>query len=243
MVSKTLIKLGDQTVVVRTYIENRRAARVSITKTGVNIRFPAAMPPAEQQAWFAQSLRWAEKKLAEAPTETSPTRQRRHEDGQVLKVGDRDYCLAISYREKKTCSARIVGDTIHLVVSSRMAEEQAEKSISTLISRCLGAERLPALRARVERLNEEHFQVAIGTIRFKYLKSRWGSCSAARNINISTRLLLAPEEVLESVVVHELAHLIVQDHSPAFWALVERAVPDWRRWKLWLKKHGDELWF
>jgi len=61
---------------------------------------------------------------------------------------------------------------------------------------------------------------------FKNAKSRWGSCSEAGNINVSTRLLFAPDEVLESVCIHELAHLIERNHSEKFWALVEQAMPN-----------------
>jgi predicted metal-dependent hydrolase len=72
-------------------------------------------------------------------------------------------------------------------------------------------------------------------------RSRWGSASRAGRLSFSWRLILAPPEALETVVVHELAHLRVFGHPPAFWALVAARVPDHRRWRRWLHDHALEL--
>ncbi|HKZ41668.1 MAG TPA: M48 family metallopeptidase, partial [Candidatus Hodarchaeales archaeon] len=61
--------------------------------------------------------------------------------------------------------------------------------------------------------------------------------------NISTRLLFAPDEVLEYVCIHELAHLIEHNHSDRFWALVEKAMPYYPQQKQWLKEHGESIRF
>jgi hypothetical protein len=72
-------------------------------------------------------------------------------------------------------------------------------------------------------------------------RTRWGSCSANGRLSFSWRLLMAPEDVLEYVVVHELCHLREFNHSRAFWRLVETARPDWRHARDWLRRHGHEL--
>ncbi len=71
--------------------------------------------------------------------------------------------------------------------------------------------------------------------------SRWGSCSSSRSLSFSWRLILAPPFVLDYVVAHEVAHLRELNHSPRFWALVERLVPDLRRAQDWLAGKGTEL--
>lgn len=60
-------------------------------------------------------------------------------------------------------------------------------------------------------------------------------------MSLSWRLVLAPPEALETVVIHELAHLRVFGHPPAFWALVASRVPEHRRWRRWLREHAAEL--
>lgn len=71
-------------------------------------------------------------------------------------------------------------------------------------------------------------------------KTRWGSCSSKGNLNLNYRLAYMPPEILDYVVVHELAHLRHMDHSREFWALVETYLPDYKECRKWLKEHGGE---
>jgi predicted metal-dependent hydrolase len=72
-------------------------------------------------------------------------------------------------------------------------------------------------------------------------RSRWGSASREGRLMFSWRLVLAPPEALETVVIHELAHLRVFGHAPAFWALVASRRPDHAEWRRWLRRHSLEL--
>ncbi len=72
-------------------------------------------------------------------------------------------------------------------------------------------------------------------------RSRWGSCSSAGGLSFSWRLILTPDPVLTYVVAHEVAHLQELNHSPRFWALVTRLVPDAALSRAWLRRHGAEL--
>jgi predicted metal-dependent hydrolase len=71
--------------------------------------------------------------------------------------------------------------------------------------------------------------------------SRWGSCSSTGNLSFTWRLVLAPREIFDYVVVHELCHLRHHDHSRAFWCLVESVRPTYREERDWLNAHGWEL--
>ena len=71
--------------------------------------------------------------------------------------------------------------------------------------------------------------------------TRWASCSAKGAMSFNWRLLLAPEPVLDYVVWHEVCHLDVRDHSPRFWALLERRYPGWREQRDWLRRYGATL--
>jgi hypothetical protein len=72
-------------------------------------------------------------------------------------------------------------------------------------------------------------------------RTRWASCSSNGRMSFNWRLLLAPERVLEYVVWHEVCHLQVADHSPRFWALVERHWPGYREDREWLRRNGATL--
>ncbi len=117
--------------------------------------------------------------------------------------------------------------------------------------------------ARVEKLSDEEIQtlaeeavrvipervrhyarlmgVRPGGITIRNQRTRWGSCSSKGNLNFNCMLMLAPEDVRDSVVVHELAHLKEMNHSRRFYAEVYRVFPEYDRCQQWLKAHGAEL--
>src|SRR5256714_549525 len=72
-------------------------------------------------------------------------------------------------------------------------------------------------------------------------RSRWGSCSSKGALSFNWRLVLAPHDVLDYVVVHEVCHLVEHHHGPEFWKLVERRRPGYRDSKRWLDEHGWEI--
>ncbi len=83
--------------------------------------------------------------------------------------------------------------------------------------------------------------VAPAAVAIRDQRSRWGSASRQRRLSFSWRLVLAPPEALETVVVHELAHLRIFGHGPAFWSLVAARRPDHLVWRRWLRTHSLEL--
>ncbi len=74
-------------------------------------------------------------------------------------------------------------------------------------------------------------------------RTKWGSCSSKNNLNFNWRLLMAPERIVEYVVVHELVHLDIQNHSKEFWSKLEGILPDYRENRKWLKENGPFLVF
>ena len=83
--------------------------------------------------------------------------------------------------------------------------------------------------------------VSYGRITIRNQRSRWGSCSGKGNLNFNCLLMLTTDHVIDYVVVHELCHRLEMNHSPKFWAQVERVLPDYRESREWLKEHEKEL--
>ncbi len=99
-----------------------------------------------------------------------------------------------------------------------------------------------AITAQVKARAKE-MMLTYGQVAIKDQKTRWGSCSAAGNLNFNWRLLLAPPAVLDYVVVHELAHRVELNHSARFWRVVARYCPQHATHRAWLRTHGAGLRF
>jgi predicted metal-dependent hydrolase len=84
-------------------------------------------------------------------------------------------------------------------------------------------------------------KVKAGEISIRSQSSRWGSASKEGRLNFNYNLLKAPMEIIDYVVVHELCHLRVYNHSRKFWRLVESVVPDYKLKRRWLKKNGVRI--
>jgi predicted metal-dependent hydrolase len=101
-----------------------------------------------------------------------------------------------------------------------------------------------AVRELVAMLIEEEapeIGVQPARVQIRDQRSRWGSCSTRGTLSFNWRLVLAPFDVLDYVVVHELCHLREPNHSRRFWRLVEQRRPEWRMHRDWLHEHGPEL--
>ena len=85
---------------------------------------------------------------------------------------------------------------------------------------------------------KEQIGVDYRKVSFRSPKTRWGSCSSAKNIMLNWKLIMAPSEIIDYVICHELCHLLEMNHSSAFWSLVEKQIPDWKERRSWLKKNG-----
>ena len=83
--------------------------------------------------------------------------------------------------------------------------------------------------------------VSYGRITIRCQRTRWGSCSSKGNLNFNCLLMLAPPQVLDSVVVHELCHREQMNHSPRFYARLLAVFPEYYEWHDWLKQNGDAL--
>ena len=90
-------------------------------------------------------------------------------------------------------------------------------------------------------LHADKYNLVPRYIKIKTQKSRWGSCGIHNDINLNWLLILAPSEVMEYVVVHELCHIKERNHSARFWQLVAAHVPDYQRQRNWLRQNGMSL--
>ena len=87
--------------------------------------------------------------------------------------------------------------------------------------------------------NLYHFSYS--KIKLSSARTRWGSCNSKGSLSFTWRLVMAPMEIIDYVVIHELVHLEIPNHSPAFWKKVEDLLPDYKKRRAWLKVNGHSL--
>lgn len=125
----------------------------------------------------------------------------------------------------------------------RMKAQAAEKKYIYLSKEqvCGFREQARSLLKNKVEAYARQMSVSVGSVRVNRAASRWGSCSAAGNLNFSYRLLFVPEELQDYVVVHELAHRREMNHSSRFWSVVEQTMPDYRERRAALRRWQREF--
>ena len=124
-----------------------------------------------------------------------------------------------------------------LTIFSKNINLQEEELIREVVRRWYIQEARTAIEEKAK-YYANIFGVTYEKISIKEQKSVWGSCSGKRNLNFNFKLIMMPEEILDYVVIHELAHLLEMNHSPRFWIRVESLCPNYRYYKDWLKVEG-----
>jgi predicted metal-dependent hydrolase len=223
--------------------EPRRDTRVSIGKTSAYLRIPYTAPKEYKQDRLIWAKKWLLETLTEKPDLAQRWKNKEYRTGQIIKTAFKNYTLHLSTSQAKSTGTAYVEDD-QLVLNLPLLEERdfyTRDFITALISRSISADLLPDFSARVYSFNKTYFREKINSIRLKYVHSRWGSCAINGNLNFSSKILLAPVHIMDSVIIHELAHLKEMNHGPRFWKWVEKVDHDYIKHEAWLKKYGDRL--
>jgi predicted metal-dependent hydrolase len=203
-----------------------RARRVRVNvraHTSVEVVLPAHAPERAAAAAVHDLTPWIERRLSEGRQTLARLAERA---GTVPYLGE---SLVLVPQPGRTRAHRRDGELLVPAGDYRPAVERLYRRL-----------------ARVEvAVRLDRAVAAVGSsyagLSIRSQNTRWASCSSNGAMSFNWRLLLAPEPVLDYVVWHEVCHLDVRDHSPRFWALVERRCPGWREQRDWLRRHGATL--
>jgi predicted metal-dependent hydrolase len=204
-----------------------RARRVRVTvdaAQGVEVVLPRRASGGDAAAAIRELRPWIERRLAELERTREAVAARGDTVpylGQVLRL--------VPERGR----TRVHRRDLDLLVP---AGDERRQALERWYRRAARTEITPRLDRACELAATSYSRLAIRSQR-----TRWASCSQAGAISFNWRLLLAPEPVLDYVIWHEVCHLEVMDHSPRFWALLERRCPGYRQHLRWLRRHGGTL--
>lgn len=217
--------------------ESRKDSRVSLSKSGVNIRLPILLPEFEKQKLISKFIAWAKERLDEKP-HFHYDKFKKYENGDQIVFFDKTFTLNITRNNLNLSSIKQKDGYFQIALPESLDGEIFHKTISKLVYKKAAQMYKPILWAWLLSLNEKHAFGCLNSIRMKNNSTNWGSCSNKGNVNISIRLLLAPKDVVEYVLIHELAHLQQQNHGRKFWELVSKACPAYKKHELWLKTNA-----
>jgi len=222
---------------------SRRAKRISIRYSpsdGLEVVYPVGPHQPTPEELLRRQADWilATRDKIRSASETRP--QREYRDGEAFLFRGAAYRLLL---EKDSSASRIgahiKGD--RLALSLPDTDPDAEESvIRGAIEGFYRAQAKAYLPRRLDELATKH-GFHYEQLRIKNQKTRWGSCSAKRNINLNLRLMMAPDDAIDYIIIHELCHLRELNHNRAFWELVESYCPAYRYWDAWFKQHGPSL--
>jgi predicted metal-dependent hydrolase len=183
---------------------------------------------AEKRPWIERTLRRFEQARAATPV--------RLEDGGVVSYLGEELSLRVRVepgRVRPHVARR--GAALEVAVAEP-GPEALRDALERWYRRRARAEIAPRLEAACRRSGRR-----AGPLSIRAQRTRWASCSSSGTMSFNWRLLLAPGAILDYVVEHEVAHLEVPDHSPRFWALVEKRCPEYREHERWLRRNGASL--
>jgi len=233
-----VLRRSSQARTLRVVIDPAKGVLVTIP--GPNRR-GWARPEARIAAFLGQRETWIRRHLARQAAERATLAARGGlRDGATFRYRGELHRLRIAQgRDARRSTVTRVGGDLEDELVVRLAVGD-RRPVATVLDAWLRA----GARDEVERAIARHADalgVAPAGISIRDQRTRWGSASRGRRLALSWRLVLAPPEALDTVVVHELAHLRVFGHGPAFWALVASRRPDHRQWRRWLRDHALEL--
>ncbi len=204
--------------------DRARRVRVNVhAHSGVEVVLPARAPERAAAAAVSELRPWIERRLLEAREVLAVV---------AARAGTVPYLGATLELVPQAGRTRVHRSGERLLVPAGDARQALER----FYRRAARSEIEPRLERAAALTGSSYTGLDI-----RGQRTRWASCSASGRMSFNWRLLLAPERVLEYVVWHEVCHLEVLDHSPRFWALVERRWPGYRAERDWLKRNGATL--
>ena len=236
--SEEMIEVGSHYVPLKIIKESRRNVRSSIGKDAVYLRMPYWTNRTQQDKLRSWCVMWLKNKHNTSGI-LNGLQKSDIKDGYLINVQeDQQLSVHVDISDRKTGKGQVKGNQIFLSLPAQVYEKERQELARKLINNLLSKKYLFDFTRRVHELNSLHFQKEVKSVKLRFNYSKWGSCNANQIISLSTRLIFAPAEVVDYVIIHELAHLSEMNHSAKFWRLVEDAMPEYKVHEQWLKENA-----
>jgi len=238
---KRFIEIEDNKIAY-TVVKTRRKTIGIIVERNGEVRVRAPFRVSENQIFkvVQKKADWILRKVNEAAERSSSSVERKFASGEkLLYLGD-EYILETVEKDLAWAEVIKTENTVAVYIPGGMSCEIRKQTIKKALEEWYRKRFSEIVKERVDRYSLR-LKVFPRKIAIKDQKTRWGSCSKKENINLNWRLVMAPVDIIDYVVVHELCHLKVMNHSKDFWNLVESILPNYHESRKWLKVNGNRL--
>ncbi|MGI1658325.1 MAG: M48 family metallopeptidase [Desulfitobacterium sp.] len=223
---------------------SRRIKRISIRVTPEKVRVsaPARTSKAEIQAFIDKNRDWIIQNWTRLQETVVKPSLRRYETGVRIPYLGKELVLHIFDTPSKMLSALYhrENETLEIKMPQDIPEDKRQEAIREILEKWY-KEKARAVFQQKLNLWSQEIGVSYHQFRLKEQKTRWGSCSSLGNINLNWRAIMAPEPVLDYLIIHELSHLKYMNHSQEFWDMVSHYCPEQIAYRKWLRTKGPTL--
>lgn len=223
---------GQRLKVTMTLCDNRNAS-ARLKDGRIVLSIPSRWPVHIRDRIGKNLLKRAMKSIESGKWDPEHGKDIRFSDGQTISVMGKPYKIRLSFALRSR--VRLKDNELQIAVPEG---PQRDARIAAIVRREMAKVMGQDLERRVLDFNQKHFRGKVSRIVLKDTKTRWGSCSPDGSICLNFRLLFMPGEILDYVIVHELAHTRYRGHGPKFWELVGKVVPDHKEKRRWLRENG-----
>lgn len=215
---------------------NRKTASLSVSpKNEVSITVPDSLSKDETDRLIQKKSAWIWDKININNSVKFPNKPKEYVNGESFPFAGRNYRLKVAYGDATT---KVQNG--HIVVSVPKNGNDSASTIADKITEWYKLKALQKLKSRAAFYSKRMPKQPAGII-IKDYKSRWGSCFKNGIIAFNWRIVMTRQRFIDYVVVHELCHLVEDNHSPRFWKLLGTILPDWQERKNWLRVNGGML--
>jgi len=222
------------------YSNRRRSVQIKITPAGgIEVAAPVRLPLKEIEYILRLRSAWITMQLARlAKLAANPLNSALEDGAQLLFLGEPRQ-LSVSFSPVKRARVSLAEGRLLVELPLECAENDGAALRDVLQKWYIRSAR--KLLAERTAYWAEKIAVRPQHISIRDQKTRWGSASQRGNVNYNWRIVMAPLATTDYLVVHELCHIKIANHSAVFWLLVSQFIPDYKRHRAWLRQHGALL--
>ena len=223
------ITIGDNTYNIKVEYKHKKNSSATLNKDTIHIRIPWFLPKTQKNKHIEHLIQSMQKKISKHPKKI--TFKQVLEAGYFKIANDKYTIIPQKNRQKLHYS----NNTFY--INPKEDINSLEKKIQKKLCEIYH----PVIKEKIDEINNQTLNYTYKSLTVKIVSSLWGHCTRDNKIMINLKILNASEDIIKYLIIHELSHISIKNHSPKFWRLVQTFCPNYKKLRKNLKDHPPEL--